>query len=70
MIQRKFPSPWRVDTTHAGHFVVRDANGFSLTYVYCRTDSALRDKYLTPAQALQIAQLISTLPDLYKAAKE
>jgi hypothetical protein len=40
-----------------------------LTYVYCRTDSALRDKYLTPAEALQIAQLISSLPDLYERQK-
>jgi hypothetical protein len=39
-----------------GHFIVRDATGFALVSVYARTDPALRGEYLTPAEALQIAE--------------
>lgn len=66
MEQRRFPAPWRVETTSAGHFIVKDANGISIAYVYARTDSALRGEYLTPAEALQIAEAIAKLPELLK----
>jgi hypothetical protein len=32
---RSFPGPWRVDVTEGSHFVVRDATGFSVCYMYC-----------------------------------
>jgi hypothetical protein len=63
MNQCTFPAPWRVEPTEGGHFVVKDATGFSICYVYVRTDSALRNQYLTPAEALVIAQQIAKLPD-------
>jgi hypothetical protein len=39
---RTFPALWRVEPTDGSHFVVKDATGFSVCYVYARTDSALR----------------------------
>ena len=63
---RSFPGPWRVDVTEGGHFVVKDATGFSICYVYARKDEALRNQYLTPAEALVIAQQLAKLPDLAK----
>jgi hypothetical protein len=32
---RKFPAPWRVDTTAAGHFVIKDATGFAVGLRIC-----------------------------------
>jgi hypothetical protein len=32
---RRFPPPWRVDNIPGG-YVVRDANGQALTYIYSR----------------------------------
>jgi hypothetical protein len=45
----------------AGNFVIKDANGFTLAYVYARSDPALHDQYLTPAEALVIAEAIAGL---------
>jgi hypothetical protein len=61
MNPRTFPGPWRVEATESGQFVVKDANGFPLAYVYTRSDSALHDKYLTPAEAQSVAQAITQL---------
>jgi hypothetical protein len=36
---RRFPSPWRADKTPGG-YVVRDATGQSLAYVYSRGNEA------------------------------
>jgi hypothetical protein len=35
----------------------------SVCYVYARTESALRNQYLTPAEALVIAQQLAKLPE-------
>jgi hypothetical protein len=56
MNPRKFPSPWRVEATEGSQFVVKDANGFALAYVYARNDAALHGEYLAPAEALTIAE--------------
>ena len=64
MSQRTFPGPWRVEPNEAGNFVIKDANGFTLAYVYARSDPALHDQYLTPAEALVIAEAIAKLPEL------
>src|SRR5688500_517541 len=61
MNPRTFPGPWRVEATEGGQFVIRDANNFALAYVYARSDSALHDKYPTPAEALTIAEAITRL---------
>jgi hypothetical protein len=59
---RSFPGPWHVEPTEGGHFVVKDAAGFSMCYVYARKDVALRSSYMTPAEAVVIAQAIAKLP--------
>jgi hypothetical protein len=45
---RRFPAPWRVDKIPGG-YVVRDANGQALAYVYSREnpDEARQAKVLT-----------------------
>jgi len=64
MTPRRFPGPWRVDITEGSQFVIKDANGFALAYVYARNDAALHDKYLTPAEALTMAEAISKVPSM------
>ena len=39
MTSRRFPAPWRADPMPGG-YVVRDANGQALAYVYCRDNEA------------------------------
>ena len=36
---RRFPPPWRADRTPHG-YVVRDANGQAIAYIYSREDEA------------------------------
>ena len=68
-VSRSFPGPWRVELTEGGHFVVKDATGFSVCYVYARNDNALRNQYMTPAEALVIAEQIARLPELTRGAR-
>jgi hypothetical protein len=39
MTPRRFPAPWRPDKMRGG-YVVRDASGQSLTFVYSRDNEA------------------------------
>jgi hypothetical protein len=64
MSARNFPGPWWVETTEGGHFVVKDATGFSICYVYARKDEALRSSCMTHAEAMVIAQAIAKLPEI------
>jgi hypothetical protein len=41
MNHRTFPAPWRVEPTEGGNFVVKDATGFSVCYVYAGKEEAL-----------------------------
>jgi hypothetical protein len=61
---RTFPGPWRVEVTASRHFVVKDATGFAICYIYPREDEALRGVYMTPAEAVAIAEAIAKLPEL------
>jgi hypothetical protein len=69
MSARSFPGPWRVDVTEGGHFVVNDATGFSVCYVYARKDEALRSGYMTHAEAVVMAEQIARLPELAKGSQ-
>jgi hypothetical protein len=53
---RRFPAPWRADKMPDG-YVVRDANGQALVYVYSRENEAeaLQAKVLTADEAWRIA---------------
>jgi hypothetical protein len=62
---RRFPAPWRVDKIPGG-FVVRDANGQALAYVYSRESEAeaRQAKVLTSDEARRIAINVVRLPEL------
>jgi K+/H+ antiporter YhaU regulatory subunit KhtT len=62
---RRFPSPWHADKMPGG-YVVRDANGQAIAYVYSRDndDEARQAKVLTKDEARRIAVNIARLAEL------
>jgi K+/H+ antiporter YhaU regulatory subunit KhtT len=62
---RRFPPPWRTDKIPGG-YVVRDANGQALVYIYSRDSEAeaMQAKVLTKDEARRIAVNVARLPDL------
>jgi hypothetical protein len=60
MPTRRFPPPWPVGETSAC-FVLRDANGEVLAYVYCEEAAV---KLLSKDEARRVAANIAKLPDL------
>jgi hypothetical protein len=62
---RRFPAPWRADKIPGG-YVVRDANGQALAYLYSRENptEAHQAKMLTADEARRIALAIARLPEL------
>jgi hypothetical protein len=65
MTSRRFPPPGRADKILGG-YVVRDANGQALAYLYSRDNEveALQAKVLTKDEARRIAVNIARLPGL------
>ncbi len=65
MATRRFPPPWRAERMPGG-YVVRDANGQALAYVYSRSNEAeaMQAKVLTEDEARRIAANIAKLPVL------
>jgi hypothetical protein len=61
---RRFPPPWRADKTPHG-YLVRDANGQELAYIYSRENEAeaMQAKVLTKDEARRIAVNIARLPE-------
>jgi hypothetical protein len=62
---RRFPPPWKAENVSGG-FVVRDANGQALAYVYSRATEtdALQAKVLTDDEARRVAINIARPPEL------
>jgi hypothetical protein len=62
---RRFPPPWHADPMPGG-YVIRDANGQALTYVYSRNNEvdARQAKVLTKDEARRIAVNIARLREL------
>jgi hypothetical protein len=62
---RRFPAPWTAERM-PGVYVVRDANGQQLAWVYARANEAdaRQAKVLTMDEARRIAVNIARLPEL------
>lgn len=54
------PRPWKIHNTGSA-FVVRDASGRGIAYVYYRADDALQDLYLRKTEARAMAVRIARL---------
>jgi hypothetical protein len=70
MPQRRFPPPWTVEETDAC-FIVRDANGHALAYVYFEDEPGRRSAahLMTRDEARRIAANIAKLPELLAAPR-
>ena len=66
-MSRCFPAPWR-EEKFSGGYVVRDATGQALAYLYARSteSEAIAAKQLTMGEARRIAVNIARLPELLK----
>jgi hypothetical protein len=64
---RRFPPPWTIEETDAC-FIVRDANGQALIYVYFEDEPGRRSAahLLTRDEAQRIAANIAKLPKLLR----
>jgi hypothetical protein len=68
---RRFPPPWVIDE-HPEWFIVRNANGQALAYVYFEDEPRRRAaaKLLTKDEARRIAANIAKLPEvLWRAVR-
>jgi hypothetical protein len=65
MTARRFPPPWHADPMPGG-YIVRDANGQALVYLYSRENDAeaRQAKVLTKDEARRIATTVARLPEL------
>jgi hypothetical protein len=68
---RRFPIPWRPDRIPGG-YVVRDATGQIVSWVYARasTAEAMQANVLTLDEARRIATNIARLPELLRQRDE
>ena len=62
----RFPPPWSVEELNDACFVVSDANGQKLAYIYYEDEPGRRAaaKRLTKDEARRIAANIAKLPEL------
>jgi hypothetical protein len=71
MTTRRFPPPWSAEVT-PNCFIVRDANGQQLAYVYYESESGRRSaaKLLSEDEARRIAANIAKLPDDWSSPEQ
>ena len=65
---RRFPPPWTVEEANNACFVVKDANGFAVSYVYFESEPGWRTaaNLLTRDEARRIVSNIVKLPEMVK----
>ena len=56
----EIPTPWRITDTGSA-FKIADARGRGVAWVYYARTDAMRDGYLTKAQAVEVARTIARL---------
>ena len=63
---RRFKPPWSLIRENSESYTVRDANGVTLAWVYCREDSqrySFGASKLTSEEARRIGKAISRIPE-------
>jgi hypothetical protein len=68
MSERRFPPPWTIEELNDACFIVSDANGQKLAYIYFEEEPGRRSaaKLLTKDEARRIAANIAKLPGLLR----
>lgn len=54
------PTPWKITDTGSA-FKITDQRGRAITYVYYRREEALRNEFLSPDEARELARRIARL---------
>ena len=69
MADRRVPPPWTFEEANGACFVVKDANGFAVCYVYYESESGrgTAANLMTKDDARRIAANIAKLPELLSA---
>jgi endo-1,4-beta-D-glucanase Y len=69
MTARRFPPPWTVEEANDACFVVKDANGFAVSYVYFEREPGRRTaaNLMTKDEAWRIAANMAKPPELLGA---
>jgi hypothetical protein len=45
MTRRRFPPPWTIEEANNACFIVKDANGFAVSYVYFENEPGRRQSH-------------------------